>query len=90
MKKNRIGFVVLVGLALPMATFAQNTGKEFTVSGTVQNAKPGSKAYLETNEKVSKRLDSTQIDASGKFSLKGTEMNGESNKYGPLFARKME
>ena len=78
MKKNRIGFVVLVGLALPLAAFAQTAGKEFTVKGTVQNAKPGSKAYLETNEKVSKRIDSTQIDASGSFSLKGNETNGGS------------
>ncbi|GAB3894565.1 TlpA disulfide reductase family protein [Larkinella knui] len=78
MKKNRIGFVVLVGLALPLAAFAQNAGKEFTVTGTVQHAKPGSKAYLETNEKVSKRLDSTQIDANGSFALKGNEINGGS------------
>ncbi|GAB3245822.1 TlpA disulfide reductase family protein [Larkinella harenae] len=78
MKKNRIGFVALLVLTLPWATVAQDAGKEFTVSGTVQNARPGSKAYLETNEQLSKKLDSAQIDASGKFALKGREMNGGS------------
>ncbi|GAB3333034.1 TlpA disulfide reductase family protein [Larkinella ripae] len=78
MKKNRIGFVALVGLALPWAVLAQDSGKEFTVSGTFQNAKPGSKAYLETNEQLSKKIDSVQIDAAGKFALKGREINGGS------------
>ncbi|MGA0560434.1 redoxin domain-containing protein [Larkinella sp. VNQ87] len=76
MKKNRIGFIVLLGLALPWAAWAQ--GKEFTVSGTLQNAKPGSKAYLETNEQISRKIDSAQVDASGQFSLKGRELNGGS------------
>ncbi|WP_229313585.1 TlpA disulfide reductase family protein [Larkinella terrae] len=78
MKTNRIGFVVLMGLAMPLAVLAQTAGKEFTVSGTVQNAKPGSKAYLETNEQISRKIDSAQIDASGKFALKGRELNGGS------------
>ncbi|MGV3557612.1 redoxin domain-containing protein [Larkinella arboricola] len=78
MKKNRIGFAVLMALALPWAALAQSAGKEFTVSGTVQNFKPGSKAYLETNEQLSRKLDSTQIDAEGKFTLKGRELNGGS------------
>ncbi|MFC5412260.1 redoxin domain-containing protein [Larkinella bovis] len=78
MKKNWNTFVVLAALLLPGAVFAQNAGKEFTVSGTLQNAKPGSKAYLETNEQISKKIDSTQIDASGKFALKGRELNGGS------------
>ncbi|WP_185731510.1 TlpA disulfide reductase family protein [Larkinella rosea] len=57
---------------------AQTAGNEFTVSGTLQNAKPGSKAYLETNEQISRKIDSAQIDASGKFALKGREVNGGS------------
>lgn len=78
MKKNRIGFVILVALALPWTAWSQDAGKEFTVSGTVQNAKPGSKVYLETNEQISKKIDSAQIDGAGKFALKGRELNGGS------------
>lgn len=78
MKKSRVVLFVVAGLALPLSVWSQDGGKEFTVSGTLQNARPGSKAYLETNEQVSKKVDSAQIDASGKFALKGREINGGS------------
>ncbi|WP_229311137.1 TlpA disulfide reductase family protein [Larkinella soli] len=77
-KKNRMVATALLGLALPFAVAAQEAGKEFTVNGTVKNGPLDGKIYLEAGGQPARRLDSTQVDGSGRFTFKGRESEGGS------------
>jgi len=66
----------ILGTALAVSVFAQG-GKEFTVNGTVKNAAPGSKVYLELGQPA-RKMDSAQVDASGRFTIRSQETQGGS------------
>ncbi|WP_266362095.1 redoxin domain-containing protein [Tellurirhabdus rosea] len=68
---------ILLSAALTLPGRAQDA-KDFTVTGTVKNAQPGSKIYLEVNSQPVRRLDSTQVGANGQFTLKSKETAGGS------------
>lgn len=70
---------VLFGIAslfaLSTVANAQAT-KSFTVTGKINKATPGSSVYLETNTQPSRKIDSTEVDATKTFTLKGSVADG--------------
>jgi len=72
---------LLAGALLTAAVALPSLGQEardFTVAGTVKNAQPGAKIYLEVNGQPPRKVDSTQVGANGQFTLKAKEPNGGS------------
>ncbi len=57
------------------STFAQDKGKDFTISGTVKSATPNTKIYLELAGQPPSIVDSAVLDANKKFSFKRQEFN---------------
>ncbi|GAB3502895.1 TlpA disulfide reductase family protein [Spirosoma knui] len=62
-------------LALSVSANAQ-TAKQFTVTGKIKNATPGSYVYLEANTQPTRKLDSTKVAAGNTFTMTGNVANG--------------
>ncbi|GAB3555786.1 redoxin domain-containing protein [Spirosoma fluminis] len=73
MKKLISGLTSL--LALSSLANAQ-TAKQFTVTGKIKNATPGSYVYLEANTQPTRKLDSVKVAAGNTFTMTSNVANG--------------